>query len=339
MSAQQVMEAPFPAELLGRSREEVKLLVMDRNTQSANSRDFVDIADYVQKGDVIVFNNSSLIRASIPVYVPALGEYGFVHVGTSRRENQQLIEIRPKKLNSKTESSMEIQLLGAGTNLDLISRHEHFKRFFWAKSNDRRDLLKIAEETGKILRYDHIPFDIPEQLYENATGSVPGSVEYPSGARPFTEKVLNDLISKGAEIRYVTLHCNLGSLEPDEFSGGNNLLDEQFSIPESTAESISRARENGNRVIAVGTSVVRALESAGTDGEVHQGNYSTDLFIHGKFNFKIVNSMVTGMHEEQGSHIDMISSFAGNDLLDSSYAKATLEGYSWHEFGDLAIIL
>lgn len=339
MSAEQVMEAPFPAELLGKKRGDVKLLIVDRKSRNTASRKFVDIADYIQKGDVIVFNNSSLVRASIPIYVPSIGEHGFVHVGTSRRGNEQLVEIRPKELNFRTLPGIEIQLLGTGNNLDLISRHGQFRRFYWAKSSDGRDLLKIAGETGKILRYGHIPFDIPEQYYANATGSVPGSVEYPSGARPFTDRILDSLKSRGAIVRYLTLHCNLGSLEPYEFSNGDRLLEEQFTIPDNTSESISLARKNGNRIIAVGTSVVRALESAGKNGEVRQGKYSTDLFIHGNFNFKIVDSMVTGMHEEQGSHIDMISSFAGSDLIESAYAKATSEGYACHEFGDLAIIL
>lgn len=339
MISQQVMGAPFPAELLGRKREDVRLLVMDRKSQTAVSADFQDISDYTRKGDLIVFNNSSLVRASIPIYVQSLGEYGFVHVGTSRSGNSQLVEIRPRELNLKVDSGTEIQLLGAGSQLELGSRHDSFGRFYWAKSSDRRNLLDIAAESGKILRYGHIPFDIPEQFYKNATGSVPGSVEYPSGARPFTERVLNKLKSKGVVIRNITLHCNLGSMEPDEFYGGNTLLDEKFIIPGSTSESISLAKEGNNRIIAVGTSVVRALESAGRNGEIRPGNYSTELFIKGGFKFRVVDSMVTGMHEDQGSHIDMISSFAGKRLLDMSYSMAKEQGYSWHEFGDLALIL
>ncbi len=339
MFLQQPMEAPFPAELLGRKREDVKLLVVDRKAQNAHSVPFSDISEYVQEGDMIIFNNSSLIRASLPIYVPSLGEHGFVHVGTSRRGKEQLVEIRPKELNLKVGEGTEIHLLGVGNKLELGSRHDQFGRFRWAKSSDGGDLLKIAGESGKFLRYGHIPFDIPEEFYRNATGRVPGSVEYPSGARPFTEDILNRLKSRGAVIRYITLHCNLGSLEPEEFSSGTALLDEEFTIPQNTAESITAAKNGKHRIIAVGTSVVRALESAVRNGEIRPGSYSTELFIKGEFDFKVVDSIVTGMHEEQGSHIDMISSFAGRKLLDSSYSLAADECFSWHEFGDLAIIL
>lgn len=338
-SSLHIIESPLPPELLGRKREDVKLLVIDRGLGTAQGAGFEDVVGFIGSGDVLVFNNSRTVRASIPVYFPDIGEYGEIHVGTSRGNNRQLVEIRPKRLNEIIEPGSRANILGNEGRVKFFKRHSTFSRYFWAQSADGSDLLEIAGKIGKILRYGHIPFDIPESFYENDTGEIPGSVEYPSAARPFTGEVLDKLRAKGVIIRKITLHCNLGSLEPHEFNESGKLLDEQFTIPENTAASISEAKNSGRRVIAVGTSVVRALESAFKDDRVVPGDYSTELYIRGKFKFNVVDSMVTGMHEEQGSHIGMISSFAGKELLEKSYRKATEDDFAWHEFGDLALII
>ena len=339
MKSEPVLEAPFPPELLGRKREDVKLLVINRQSREVTATGFKTFPDYVKPGDVIVFNNSSLIRASFPVYFADLNEYGQVNVGTSRIGNKQLVEIRPKELNRRVKPYTKAQIIGNSAEIRFYDRNDTFRRFFWADSPEDNDLLEIAHKIGKVIRYNHIPFDIPETFYDNETDRMPGSVEYPSAARPFTRDILQRIISRGAVIKELTLHCNLGSLESPEFEGTGKLLDERFWIPEGTAGVLKRAKETGNKVIAVGTSVVRALESAFNGEEILPGGYSTELYIHGDHKFRLVDSILTGMHEDEGSHIGMISAFTGNSLLRDSYSRATEESFSWHEFGDLALIL
>ncbi len=338
MSTEVLMEAPFPPELLGRKREDVNLLVIRRTTGETITTGFRSLPEFINPGDVLVFNNSSLVRASLPVYFPDLSVYGSIHVGNSRNGKRQLVEIRPMELNQKIKPNTTAQLIGTSGMIKFNTRHSVFPRFFWAYPSGNRDLLEIAEEAGKVIRYGHIPFDLPESYYENETGTVPGSVEYPSAARPFTKDVLKNIRTRGAKIMELTLHCNLGSLEPHEFAGKDLLLDEQFKITRETADAMKQAKLEGNRVIAVGTSVVRALESAFNGREVLPGKYSTELYIHGDYRFNFVDAIVTGMHEEQGSHIGMISAFTGDSMLRSAYERASAAGFSWHEFGDLALI-
>lgn len=335
----QVVIAPFPPELLGKRREDVRLIVINRESRDTVSTSFENLPAFINSGDVLVFNNSSVVRASIPAFFPSIGSEGFIHVGTSTEADLRLVEIRPKKLNGEIEPKSGAILLGTKDYIEFVKRHDVFGRFMWAKSSSGSDLLNIAEKSGKILRYGHIPFDVPESYYKNFTGQVPGSVEYPSAARPLTGSIIQQLKNRGVQVKAITLHCNLGSMEPQEFYGTGRLLDEQYRIPEDTARTVNYARKNGRKVIAVGTSVVRALESSVSRGLLKPGNYSTELYIHGNYNFRIVDSIVTGMHEELGSHIGMISAFTGNSLLEASYSKATEDGFTWHEFGDLALII
>ena len=338
MLEQSIITAPLPPELLGKQRTDVKLLAIDTNSGKNKSIGFKRILHLVKPGDLILFNNSRLLRASVPAYFPELGIYGNIHVGTSIRNNQRLVEPRTGRASLGLEEGSTIELLGSGETMVLGERHKDFRRFFWAHSAGDSDPIKIAALHGRFIRYGHIPFDLPESYYETEFSRIPGSVEFPSAARPFTADLLKQISDKGVSIAQITLHCNLGSLEPHEFQNKTRLLDEQFHIPPETVELISEVKANGNRVIAVGTSVVRALESSIAGGKVKHGNFMTDLYIRPGFKFKVVDAMVTGMHEEEGSHIGMITAFAGKENLDNAYFEASRLGFHWHEFGDLALI-
>lgn len=339
MFLSQIQESPLPRELMNKGREDTKLLVINRSSGSYSTTSFSEIVDYFHKGDVLVFNNSKLIRACIPVYFREEEIFAELHIGTSRANGLRLVEVRPKELNQKIRSGSKAEILGTNSTVLFKNRHTNFRRFTWAKTDDDTDLLDISNTNGKLIRYGHIPFDLPESLYENTTGTVPGSVEYPSAARPFTSEILKALKDKGVILADITLHCNLGSLEPFEFEDSDILLDEEYFIPENTVSKINTAKTNGKRVVALGTSAVRTLESGYSKGNLSAGKGLTTLFIRDGYSFKIVDSIVTGMHENQGSHIGMISAFAGRKLLKSAYEGASKDNFSWHEFGDLAIIL
>lgn len=335
---QYTVEAPLPPELLGRKRNEVKLLGINRRSGKMSSNRFDEITSMIKANDLLIFNNSKLVPASLNAYFPEIKKYGKIHIGNSRYDGDVIVEPRPRGISEQLHEGDTVGLLGTSEVLILEKRHEDFGRFFWARNPGHKDPLQIANEFGSFIRYDHIPFDIPEIYYETSFGKYPGSVEFPSASRPFTNEILGRITNNGARIVEITLHCNLGSLEPQEFVSKNKLLDESFHIPDITSEIIQDTKKKGGRIIAVGTSVVRALESSCADGVMKSGSFRTELFISPGYEFQIVDSIITGMHEDLGSHIGMISAFSGVKNLERGYLLGRGEGYFWHEFGDLAFI-
>lgn len=334
-----VWDSHLPPEFYGRMRDEVKLLTVDRQTGVYSSANFTDVHRFLRPGDVLVFNNSALVPSSIAVFDHASGLVGALNFGTSRSDGMVLVEPRPKSLNHVLgDGPREMTMLGSGLTVRLESRHDVFKRFFWADTGLGDAALRhVMQRFGSALTYDHIPFKLPLEYYTSIFSHVPGSSEFPSAARPFSPRVMKPIEGMGIGITQVTLHCNLSPLEPSEFDGVPFLLDEQYEITPAAAETINAARSRGGRIIAVGTSVVRALESTYSSG-TRPGSGVTDLFIRPGYELRAVDGLLTGMHDPESSHIEMVSSFLDDSVLRSAYSTAQSLGYQWHEFGDISLI-
>ncbi len=334
-----VSAQPLPGELLYGNSHQTRLLGINRKKGEVKTGYFTDIHRYIKEGDLLVFNNSEVVKASIPAYFPEIRRYGKIHVGTTTgRDGQRVVEPRPRYLNRLISRNMTALLSGTAETVTFARREPVFGRFIEASSESGRDILDITSERGSYIRYDHIPFDLPGRYYETYSSSVPGSVEFPSAGRPFSHPVIQKLKDRGAGSAYLTLHCNLGSLEPDEFLPSGRLLTEDYTISPETVDRIEQAKNRGGRVIAVGTSVVRALESAASGGRIVSGDAKTDIFIGRNFDFRVVDALFTGLHEYGGSHISMIGAFAGKKLLEHAYRIADRDRMHWHEFGDIAFI-
>jgi len=339
MNASLEYDSRIPVELTRNKRDAVSLLVIDRKHRSTAVTDFTSIAQFLRQGDVLVFNNSAIIPASISVYFPSLRKFGRVNIGTSGSNGLTLMEIRPRELNKLVQPGETAEVIGSYESVQFAERDQEFPRYIYGRLESGENMLMLASYIGKIIRYEHIPFDLPSQYYRTNFSRFPGSVEFPSASRPFTEHVLNEISRRGVEIVELTLHCNLASLEQSELTGKTKLLPESFTIPESTADAVNRAMDQGNRIFAVGTSVVRTLESAYGNAKLLPGNGITELFIRDGYRLKIVDGLITGMHEYSASHIDMVHSFADRELIRDAYELAKKNRFSWHEFGDLSIII
>ena len=163
----------------------------------------------------------------------------------------------------------------------------------------------------------------------------PGSAEMPSAGRPFTPEVITRLVAKGVGVTPIVLHTGVASLEADELP-----YPEHARVAPSTAARVNATHAAGGRVVAVGTTVVRALESAVDDGgTVHPFDGWTDLVITPERGVRAVDGLLTGWHEPEASHLLMLEAVAGRELLERSYAASLAEGYQWHEFGDVHLIL
>ena len=184
-------------------------------------------------------------------------------------------------------------------------------------------------------RYGHVSRRWPIEMYQNVYATEPGSAEMPSAGRPFTDAILTRLAATGIGVAPIVLHTGVASLEGDELP-----YPERVEVPATTASKINAARAAGGHVIAVGTTVVRAVESAvGPDGQVRSLNGWTDLVITPDHEMRAVDGMITGWHEPVSSHLFMLEAMLGRELLFDSYNAALAMGYRWHEFGDSHLIV
>ena len=189
---------------------------------------------------------------------------------------------------------------------------------------------------GAPIRYGYVErslsaLDLPDGFRRRN----PGSAEMPSAAYPFTERVVNDLRAHGVQIAAITLHTGVSSLEVEaEIVEEHPLYPEPFTVSAATAEAVNAARREGRRVVAVGTTVVRALESAWNGHEVTARHAFTRLYIHPRRGVHVIDGLVTGLHDPVTSHLAMLYTIAGQDVIRSAYEEAIREGYLWHEFGD-----
>ena len=188
---------------------------------------------------------------------------------------------------------------------------------------------------GRPIRYGYVGRPWPLSTYQNVYAAEPGSAEMPSAGRPFTAEVITRLVAKGVGVTPLVLHTGVASLEADELP-----YPERVKVPAATARRVNATRAAGGRVIAVGTTAVRALESAydAATGEARSADGWTDLVVSPERGVRLVDGMLTGWHEPEASHLLMLEAVAGRPLLEASYAASLSEGYLWHEFGDVHLI-
>jgi S-adenosylmethionine:tRNA ribosyltransferase-isomerase len=184
------------------------------------------------------------------------------------------------------------------------------------------------------IRYGYVSKPWPLSFYQTVFAGESGSAEMPSAGRAFTHEIVERLKRNGVHIVPITLHTGVSSLEADEPP-----YPERYRVPELTARTVNSARSRGKRIVAVGTTVVRALETvADTDGDVQSGEGWTDLVITPERGPHAVDAILTGLHEPKASHLAMLEALAGRDHLALAYDAALSNHYLWHEFGDLHLI-
>ncbi len=227
-----------------------------------------------------------------------------------------------------------VELPGGGS-AKLLARYLASTRLSVARLSLGEPLESYLSQHGHPIRYRHAPRDWPIDAYQTVFAVDPGSVEMPSAARPFTAELVAELSARGVLFAPLTLHCGVSSLELDE-----NPYPERYRVPGETARLVNAVHDWGGRVIAVGTTVVRALETvASAPGRVRAGEGLTNLVVTVARGLHAVDGLITGWHEPSSSHLRLLEAAAGPDLLTRSYAAAEARGYRFHEFGDSHLIL
>jgi S-adenosylmethionine:tRNA ribosyltransferase-isomerase len=333
------LEAHEPPEARGLPRDGVRLLMARRSDGQVEHHTFRDLPELLAPGDVVVINVSATIPAAVPARRAGGGGPVRVHFATRAPhldDDWRVVEIRSADGSrpARLPAGERLTLRG-GASLELVAPYASGQRLMLARFCCELLVDEYLERHGEPIRYSHVPRRWPLASYQNVYAISPGSAEMPSAGRPFTRELISRLVAREVNVAPVTLHAGVSSPESHEPP-----FPEWFEVPEHTAQTICDARHRGGRVIAVGTTVVRALESATAAGGCACARSGwTGLVVTPECGVRSVDGMITGWHEPEASHLMMLEALAGPELLEASYAAALDAGYLWHEFGDSHLIL
>jgi S-adenosylmethionine:tRNA ribosyltransferase-isomerase len=320
------LEAHEPPEVRGAGRDDVAMLVTARHDLGVVHARFLDLSRFLEAGDLLVVN----VSATLPASLPAEGLE--VRLSTQVGPDRWLVELRTsagERFRGGREG--ERIALPEGRAVELLAPHTG-GRLWLARVPVDEDYL---HRHGRPIRYGYVPKEWPIEAYQTVFAREPGSAEMPSAGRPFTPELVTALVTSGVLVAPLTLHTGVSSPER-----GEPPYPERYEVPASTARLVNAVHEWGGRVVAVGTTVVRALEtSAAPDGTVTGGRGWTGLVITPERGVRAIDGLLTGWHEPESSHLQMLEAIAGPDLLRRSYCAAAAHGYLWHEFGDVHLIL
>lgn len=352
------LEAHEPPEARGLTRDGVRLLLGrgdgsgDGPANEVVHHRFVDLPHLLEPGDVVVVNRSGTRPAAVDLAMgpegadsnddtgntdnTGEGERRSVHFSTLAADGSWLVELRRGDgPDSGGRPGQRIDLPGGAV---LVLRERHRSGRLWHAvpivPPAVPDVPAYLARHGRPIRYGYVGRDWPLHAYQTAFAITPGSAEMPSAGRPFTPEVVTELVARGIIVVPITLHTGVASAEFHEPPYA-----EWFEVPAATAAVVNDANERGARVVAVGTTVVRALESAAHGPWVRAASGWTELVVTAERGVAVVSGLLTGFHEPQASHLLMLEAIAGPELVRRCYAAAVDDGYLWHEFGDVNLLL
>jgi S-adenosylmethionine:tRNA ribosyltransferase-isomerase len=331
-------EAHEPPEAHGVGRDQVRLLV-SRGADPRVHATFGELPQLLQPGDLVVVNNSATVPAAVDGTLPS-GARVVLHVSTELPGGLLLVEPRARiaggatrPLTLGTEPTRIV--LADGTTFHLLRAAPGSQRLWLATTDDVVDVPAVLRANGRAIRYRYVDHDWPIAAYQTVFAVEPGSAEMPSAGRPFTADVVTGLVRRGIGVAPITLHTGVSSLEGNELPYA-----ERYRVPAATAASANAVRASGGHVIAVGTTVVRALESAAdAHGTLHPADGWTDVVISPARGARAVDGLLTGWHEPGATHLAMLAAIASRAALTTAYETAFAAGYRWHEFGESHLIL
>ncbi len=336
------LAAPAPPERRGLSRDAARLLVLDRWFHRAQHTRFDRLGDYLRPGDLLVFNSSRTLPASLLGSVPGgpAVEFRLAERLPDGSWLALLVCRAGDRFACGLREGMVVEF-GKGLSATVHQRDERIPRLWRVSfSASGSDLLDLLHQLGRPVRYEYVSAPWGLDYYQTVYAREPGSAEMPSAGRAFTWKLLFDLERRGIETAALVLHTGLSSYLDDELDARHPASEEEYFVSEEVAAKVNRARQAGRRVIAVGTTVVRALETvAGADGRVEARHGYTRLRITANHTLRAVDGLLTGLHEPEASHLDLLTAFLPAQVIRETYEEAVRLGYLWHEFGDLNLIV
>jgi S-adenosylmethionine:tRNA ribosyltransferase-isomerase len=335
IAAPRELRASLPAELRGMRRDGARLCVVDRATGNIRHTTVARLGEHLAPGDLLVVNSSRTLPAALRV----------------DRDGAQPVQLRPGALREGEWDALAVEIAPPHRNIPLtpgetlstpgglrlrVLEPRGDAPLLWRMTVVSGDPVRTLLSDGEPIRYSYVPLPVPLEHYQTVYAGVPGSVETPSAGRHLTWELLGELRRHGVDVTDIVLHCGLSSFQDDELDQQKPLIEEHFEVRQETAARINRA----TRVIAVGTSVIRTLETAVDDaGDVHPMSGWTRLVITPHTRLRVVDALLTGLHEPPATHLDMLGALLDQSLLERAYVEVRERGYLWHEFGDAMLIL
>ncbi|HVV13022.1 S-adenosylmethionine:tRNA ribosyltransferase-isomerase [Amycolatopsis sp.] len=331
-------EAGSPPERRGLRRDGVRLLVA--RPDGIEHRHFRDLPSFLAPGDLVVVNTSATLPAAVDAH-RADGSLAPVHVSTPLDDGSWVVEIRLLDSSGPdlTAAPGDVLTLPGGVRLTLRNPYPEPKaqisRLWRAATDPALAAADYLPRHGRPIGYGYLAGRYPLGDYQTVYATEPGSAEMASAGRPFTEPLLVRLMARGVIVAPIVLHAGVSSPELHEPP-----TRERFSVPESTARLVNLVRAAGGRIVAVGTTAVRALESAAEpDGTVRAAGGWTGLVLGPQRPARVVSGLVTGLHAPEASHLLLLEAVAGRGLVEAAYDAAVDRRYLWHEFGDSTLFL
>jgi S-adenosylmethionine:tRNA ribosyltransferase-isomerase len=360
------LEASAPPEARGQPRDHVRLLVIHRDSGQVEHRRFYEIVEYLKPGDVVVLNVSRTVPAALPG-VTDDGQEIELRLSAQRSANgngggrawQAVFKpdhavIKPgmrlffgdgaRATDENAEAQPRNGSAAEGALTALVRRQREDISKLWEIAFDPTDrpISSWLETLGRPIKYDYVPERWGLEYYQTVYAAVPGSAEMPSAGRAFTPELLEQIRRKGVALAQIILHTGVSNIDIEtEQVEQHTMYEEWYQVAPEAAETINHARASGGRVIAIGTTPTRALETVTDEqGTVHPGEGWTSLYITPGYRFKAIDALLTGLHEAKSTRLVLATAFTGDQaLVLRAYNEAIAQRYLWHEFGDLSLIL
>src|SRR5687768_11195146 len=341
------LEASAPPEARGLRRDQVRLMVSNYSTNQIRHARFHDLPEYLSEGDVLVINTSRTRNSALTAF-RADDTALELRLSTHFDDDLWTVEVRSIDDKGKTKH-LEDAREGEVLTLPMLAKAILQEPYISDCTEDAKpsETLWLARlkfplqvddylaRYGFPIRYNYVKERWPLSFYQTVYATESGSAEMPSAGRPFTSGLMNQLASKGIQIAPLVLHTGVSNLDTHEPP-----YKEFYRVPSETACMVNEARASGHRIVAVGTTAIRALETVtNADGKTHAGEGWTCLVITPQRGLRAVNALLTGMHEPEASHLAILEALAGLSHIKTAYDEALHSGYLWHEFGDLHLIM
>lgn len=318
------------------NRDQSKLMILDKKTQTIQHRKFCHIVDFLQPGDLLVLNNSKVLPVRLYGHKTKTGGIVEALLIQSISDTEWKVLLKPgKRVHDGTEIIFSPQLKAVVNGKDVTEGI--YRVYMQAKGN----FHQILQEIGTMPTPPYIKKSLDNtSQYQTVYASEEGSIAAPTAGFHFTHHLLKMIEKKGVKILFLTLHIGRGTFEMVRTNQveKHTMKSEMYTITPENAQSINQALQENRRIIGAGTSVTRSLESSVYENKLKSGTYWTDLFIYPGYQFRVVQALITNFHLPRSTPLLLASAFAGKDRLLSAYREAILENYRFYSFGDAMFI-
>ena len=323
--------AQFPT----KARSASRLLRLDGKSGALENEQFANLCNFVSSGDLLIFNNTQVIKARL---AGQKSTGGMIEALVERIVDDQhvLAHIR----SSKSPKPGSRLFFANAFEAEVQSRQDDL---FLLKIDSNRSILDLLDQYGALPLppyITHAADKTDDERYQTVYAKIPGAVAAPTAGLHFDEAMLQHLKDKGVQIAYVTLHVGAGTFQPVRVDNihDHKMHSELYAVPQETVDLIQMTKAAGKKVTAVGTTAMRALESAAQTGEIKAGSGDTDIFITPGYQFKVVDRLLTNFHLPKSTLLMLVSAFAGVDNIRRAYQHAISEKYRFFSYGDAMLI-